>query len=246
MTLPDPNLRLLLIHGSRLNAAAWGPLEEELFGRVVCEHIDLPGHGLEAGPFTMAGALDVVSRAVEDLDPQNRRIVLAGHSLGGYVAMQWAASHHGILHGLILMGSTAQPQGRAAGIYRAVGGVLRTGLEDERRAEALRGTDAAQLRRIIGPTTADAVIKRGPGLEAIPDAWDAVLEEVDLASLTQVDAPVLAVNGEYDQFRIGEAKARRLRHDLEVVRIAGATHFAPMTHAAPVAEAITGFLRSLP
>lgn len=246
MSLPDPALRLLLIHGSRLNAAAWGPLEEELLGRVVCEHLDLPGHGHEPGPFTMARAFEAVDRAVEAIDPHRHRVVLAGHSLGGYVAMEWAARHHDSLHGLILMGSTAQPKSRAAGVYRVVGNALRTGLEDDRRAESLRSTDAAQLRGVIGARTANAVIRRGPGLEAIPDAWDAVLEGVDLASLAEVDVPILAINGEFDQFRIGEAKALELRHDLEIARIDGATHFAPMTHPGPVAGAITDFLRSLP
>lgn len=240
-------VRLLLVHGSRLNAAAWIPLEEILLGRIVCEHIDLPGHGLEQHvPFTMEGALAAVGDAVEALDPSRHRIVLGGHSLGGYVAMEWAARNHDVLAGLVLMGSTAQPSSRLAGIYRAFGSALRTGLEDVRRADSLRETDAASLRRIIGPRTAAAVLRRGPGLEAIPDAWDAILNEVDLRSLAAVDVPVLAINGEYDQFRVGESTARALRHDLEIVHVSGATHFAPMTHPAPVAKAIRAFADSLP
>jgi len=240
-------LRLLLVHGSRLNAAAWLPLEESLLGRLVCEHLDLPGHGLERElPFTMAGALAAVGTAVEALDPDRHRIVLAGHSLGGYVAMEWAARHHGMLEGLVLMGATAQPSSRLAGIYRAFGSALRAGLEDERRAESIRETDASSLRRIIGSRTAQAVVDRGPGLSAIPDAWDAVIDEVDLNSLVDVDAPVLAINGEYDQFRVGESVARRLRPDLEIVHVIGATHFAPMTHPAPVARAIRAFTATLP
>lgn len=240
-------VRLLLVHGSRLNAAAWIPLEEILLGRLVCEHLDLPGHGLEQDrPFTMEAALADVGEAVEALDPTRHRIVLAGHSLGGYVAMEWAATHPDVLAGLVLMGSTAQPSSRLAGIYRAFGSALRAGLEDERRAESIRETDAASLRRIIGPRTAAAVLRRGPGLEAIPDAWDAVIDGVDLRSLAEVDVPVLAINGEYDQFRVGEGTARRLREDLEIVHVSGATHFAPMTHPAPVATAIRAFAEALP
>lgn len=239
-------VRLLLVHGSRLNAAAWIPLEECLLGRIVCEHIDLPGHGLSQGePFTMAAALEAVTEAVQALDPDRHRVILAGHSLGGYVAMEWAAEHHGSLAGLVLMGSTAQPSSRLAAVYRAFGSALRAGLVDERRAESIRETDAASLRRIIGPRTANAVLQRGPGLAAIPDAWDAVINEVDLRSLTRVDVPVLAINGEFDQFRVGESLARRLRGDLQLVRIPGATHFAPMTHPAPVADAIMGFAATL-
>ena len=59
------------------------------------------------------------------------------------------------------------------------------------------------------------------------------------------DVPVLAINGEFDQFRVGENRARRLRQDLEVVHIQGATHFAPMTHPAPVAKAIREFADGL-
>lgn len=246
MTAARP-IRLLLVHGSRLNAAAWIPLEEILLGRIVCEHLDLPGHGLEQEvPFTMEGALEAVGRAVEALDPSRHRIILAGHSLGGYVAMEWAAENHDMLAGLVLMGSTAQPSSRLAGIYRAFGSALRAGLEDQRRAESIRETDASSLRRIIGPRTAQAVLTRGPGLEAIPDAWQAVIDGVDLGSLAHVDVPVLAINGEYDQFRVGESTARALRHDLQIAHIPGATHFAPMTHPAPVATAIRSFAISLP
>lgn len=247
MTGSAAPVRLLLIHGSRLNAAAWIPLEEVLLGRLVCEHVDLPGHGLERDvPFTMAGALASVGAAVEALDPDRHRIVLAGHSLGGYIAMEWAAQHHGVLEGLVLMGATAQPSSRLAGIYRAFGSALRAGLEDERRAESIRETDASSLRRIIGHRTAQEVLDRGPGLGAIADAWDAVIDEVDLRSLVDVDVPVLAINGEYDQFRVGEALARRLRPDLEIVRVPGATHFAPMTHAPEIATALAQFVRDLP
>ncbi len=247
--MPDRGapVRLLLVHGSRLNAAAWIPLEEVLLGRLVCEHLDLPGHGLEQEvPFTMDRALETVGRAVDALDPTRHRIILAGHSLGGYVAMEWAARHHGVLAGLVLMGSTAQPSSRLAGIYRAFGSALRAGLGDEKRAESIRETDALSLRRIIGARTAAAVMKRGPGLDAIPDAWNAVIDGVDLRSLADVDVPVLAINGEYDQFRVGESLARTLRHDLEIVHVSGATHFAPMTHPSQVAKSIRTFADALP
>lgn len=246
MTAARP-IRLLLVHGSRLNAASWIPLEEVLLGRIVCDHLDLPGHGLASGePFTMARALEVVGDAVRALEPDRHRVILAGHSLGGYVAMEWAAENHDVLAGLVLMGSTAQPSSRLAGIYRAFGSALRAGLVDERRASSIRETDAASLRRIIGARTAAAVIARGPGLAAIPDAWDAVIDGVDLRSLSLVDVPILAINGEFDQFRVGEGSARRLRRDLEIVHVAGATHFAPMTHPAPVARAIAEFASALP
>lgn len=247
MTRAGAPIRLLLVHGSRLNSASWIPLEEALLGRIVCHHVDLPGHGLATElPFTMEGALEAVSGGVAELDPGRHRVVLAGHSLGGYVAMEWAAQHHMVLSGLVLMGSTAQPSSRLARVYRAMGSALRAGLGDERRAAQLRETDAASLRRIIGDRTADAVLERGPGLAAIPDAWDAVIDEVDLRSLTEVDVPILAINGEFDQFRVGEGSARRLRQDLEIVHVPGATHFAPMTHPAPVARAIAEFVSGLP
>ena len=76
-------IRLLLVHGSRLNAAAWLPLEEALLGRIVCDHVDLPGHGTRSDvPFTMEAALEVVGAGVADLDPSQHRVVVAGHSLG--------------------------------------------------------------------------------------------------------------------------------------------------------------------
>ena len=84
--------RLVLVHGSRLSASQWSPQTARLAAdpalRDWLEVVvpDLPGHGARSSePFTLDRAVGAVAAAVE-ADPAVECVVLAGHSLGGYVA----------------------------------------------------------------------------------------------------------------------------------------------------------------
>ncbi|HET8982690.1 MAG TPA: alpha/beta fold hydrolase, partial [Pedococcus sp.] len=112
--------RLVLVHGTRVSRTQWDlPAYGDLGADfdVVCP--DLPGHGQRAGePFTADAAVAAIAAAVEAGD-RAAPVVLVGHSLGGYMAMAYAARHPTRLSGLVLIGASAVPQGLGAAAYRA-------------------------------------------------------------------------------------------------------------------------------
>lgn len=236
---------LVLVHGSRLNAAAWGPLVANLPGYDVLDP-DLPGHGGRAGePFTMDGAETVVaeavaaSRAVGD----GRAPVVVGHSLGGIVALRWAArARRGDLAGLVLLGATTGRHRALAAPYRIVGSGLRAALSTPALARFVIAGDAAIIRRAM--PAGDEIVERGSGVRSIPQAWDAAVRAVDPDLPSSVPAPILAVNGEYDQFRTGEAALLQARPDATVRHVPG-SHLAVLTHPAEVAVEIDDFVSGL-
>ena len=86
--------RLVLVHGTRVSHTQWDlPAYRETFGGLDVAAPDLPGHGRRAGErFTTAAAVAAIEEAVESGD-RALPVVLAGHSLGGYMAMAYAARH---------------------------------------------------------------------------------------------------------------------------------------------------------
>ena len=116
--MPLP-VRVVLVHGSQLSGAQWTRYGALLGPDVEVVVPDLPAHGSRrGGAFTWEGALEVIGDAVAGDDP-SVPVVLAGHSLGGYLAMAWASEHPTELAGLALLGATAVPRARAR---RSTGG----------------------------------------------------------------------------------------------------------------------------
>lgn len=217
-----------------MSSAQWAPYAELLPG-VELVAVDLPGHGSRVGePFTADAALRTIAQAVEGAAPA-QPLVLAGHSLGGYLATLYAAAHPQDLGVLVLLGASADPGGRLAVVYRAF-------------ARALPLVGPARMARV-----ANAVVARlgvaadalpdGAAYQALPAAWAAVMEACGPDLLRTVRCPVVLANGQWDQMRLNVRRYARACRDPRVVTIPRATHFAPLTHPAQVAavlrEAVT-------
>ena len=103
MTATRP--RLLLLHGALGSAAQLAPLAAALAPRFECEAIDFIGHG--ASPLT--GPLSV-ERLVEQVAEHVGRHALVpaaifGYSLGGYVALQLAATQPSLVRAVATLGT---------------------------------------------------------------------------------------------------------------------------------------------
>ena len=123
---------LVLVHGTRFDTRQWVGYAE-LIPEADLMPVDLPGHGTRAGrPYSTDAARAVVEEAVGRAEP-GRPVVLAGHSLGGYVSADYAHRHPGVLAGLATMGN----------------GVLR-GLVSATRARARRARRRASSRSRTG------------------------------------------------------------------------------------------------
>lgn len=100
---------IVLLHGFLENQKMWRYLQPELLKkqyRVIT--IDLLGHGNTDNIgyiHTMEDMADAVYEVIHYL--RLRKIIIAGHSMGGYVALSFAQLHTEMIKGLILINSTA-------------------------------------------------------------------------------------------------------------------------------------------
>jgi len=100
---------LVLLHGFLESKEIWKDFTEELSGKrqVIC--IDLPGHG-ESGNFaeihTMADMAKTVKAVLDELDIQ--KASFAGHSMGGYVSLEFQNIFPTMCKSLVLVNSTPQ------------------------------------------------------------------------------------------------------------------------------------------
>ncbi|MBF02338.1 MAG: alpha/beta hydrolase [Flavobacterium sp.] len=102
-------LAVVLLHGFLENSKMWHNIVPVLLPkyRVVC--IDLLGHGeTECIGYvhTMEDMADAVHHILHFLDLE--KVVVMGHSMGGYVALAFAELYPEMMAGLILMNSTAK------------------------------------------------------------------------------------------------------------------------------------------
>jgi pimeloyl-ACP methyl ester carboxylesterase len=100
--------RVLYVHGTGCNGAVWAPHMAALADRHACVAIDLPGHGGSPGP-GFRGVADYANFVVELAGALGwDRFVLAGHSMGGAVALLTAIYHPERLEGLLLVDTGAR------------------------------------------------------------------------------------------------------------------------------------------
>jgi pimeloyl-ACP methyl ester carboxylesterase len=100
---------VLCIHGAGGNCRHWAhqlAVCDDWGYRIIA--VDLPGHGHSAGE--PLDSIDAYSSFVEELIQllDLKRPILAGHSMGGAIAMELAARQPDILSGLILIGTLDQ------------------------------------------------------------------------------------------------------------------------------------------
>lgn len=207
----------------------WAPYAELLPGAEVVAP-DLPGHGSRLGEaFTTDSAVAVIEEAVAGAAP-GQPVVLAGHSLGGYMSSVYAARHPERLAGLVLIGASADPGSPAAVVYKAFAAVLpRVGYERM----------GNRVNRLLGRLgTPEELMPDNAAYAATADAWAAVMNDCGPQLLSAVDCPVVLINGQYDQMRIGAKEFRANCRRCEEVTVPRATHLLPLTHTAQLAQVL--------
>lgn len=225
-----------------MSAAQWEPYRA-LLPEVELVTVDLPGHGSRTSEtFTGAAALATIEAAVREAEDAARadgaegdaaRPVLAGHSLGGYLAMMWAARHTEALGALVLIGATADPRGPWTGVYRGFARLLPV-IGTERMA---RGANAV-MRGLGARGEHAAALPDGAAYAALPAAWEVVMTQVSPALLEHVACPVVLVNGQFDQMRLHVDRFAAAASDPRVVTVPRASHLMPATHPEQVAQVL--------
>ncbi|HON84642.1 MAG TPA: alpha/beta hydrolase [Syntrophorhabdaceae bacterium] len=100
--------KVVFIHGSGLNTRIWHRQRDYLVRSMEVVLLDLPGHGMSPGDGceSVEGYREAVFNAIREAGIEH--CYIAGHSLGGAIAMSFAISYPDITKGLILIGTGAR------------------------------------------------------------------------------------------------------------------------------------------
>jgi 3-oxoadipate enol-lactonase len=191
---------LVLIHGFPLSRGAWSRQVEAFSDtrRVIAP--DLRGLGqtdAQAETNTMDKFADDVNALLAHLG--TGPVVLAGHSMGGYVALAFARRHPQMLRGLVLVSTKAgadTPEG-AAGRRATAEKVKLEGIDGVVNAMAPKmlaasnhdAAMAAQVRDLMEPSKPEGVIGALLGMAERPDST---------SSLAGIRVPTLVITGADD------------------------------------------------
>ncbi|MDO9256266.1 MAG: alpha/beta hydrolase [Bacteroidales bacterium] len=192
---------LVLLHGFLESKAIWDDFTEILQNDFTVIAIDLPGHGeseLVEGTHSMqlmAATVRTVLKA-EKIE----KAVFTGHSMGGYVALQFAADNKEMVKGLVLFHSNAGADSEEAKenrrrtiniVTQNRGGFIKQfipDLFDQKHLEKYT-VEIQKLQDIAALMTPDAIIAALSGMRDRPN---------QLQYLLLTDIPVLFIIGKQD------------------------------------------------
>ncbi|MFH8882851.1 alpha/beta fold hydrolase [Streptomyces californicus] len=239
--MPTNAVPLVFVHGTRFSAGQWSTQLDALKAEFPVAAVDLPGHGKRsADPWSLSAAVGVVASAVEALECGPA--VVIGHSLGGYVALEFARRRPELLRGLVLAGASASTRGPWAAPYRWVAELV-----SRMPADRLTRWNDRLLRRLHPPEVVEATIAAGYAFHTLPAAWGDIQGRFDAGAMRHVAAPALILNGEKDTvFRSGEADFARAHPHARVELIPRARHLANFDAPDAFTDAVRRFARRLP
>lgn len=250
-------LPLVLLHGFPLDHRMWLDVVDLLAGDPTVLAVDLPGFGASPSGPDVAQALgaapepslDVVADGVaaalraEGVD----RAVVAGLSLGGYVAMALVERHPDLVAGLGLVDTKSTADTDEARERRH--DVARTVMA-EMRVDAVLGMRTALLgatNRVARPDLSERLERwiRDQGPAAVAYAQEAMAARPDrTAVLAGYSGPAVVVVGDEDEIAPVAAAQHMVDAlaDAELVVVPRAGHMTSNESPEPVAAALGGLL----
>jgi 2-succinyl-6-hydroxy-2,4-cyclohexadiene-1-carboxylate synthase len=258
---PVPADTVLFLHGFAQSADSWTPVVRAMADAAVSVPLrlvllDLIGHGQSAKPHVDAPyqlehiveMLDALRTAVAP-PTSGGRFHVVGYSMGGRIALAYAAEHAASLTSLVLESASFGPRSadeRAAFAERdrALAERLRVSTPEEFAAwwaempvladQSALPTEvraAEQARRAANDTDALARVTLGAGQAVMPDLYEAV---------GGMGIPLLYVCGEHDERYSSIAAAAQARWGLDVARF-DTGHNVHLASPKEFAELLLGF-----
>jgi pimeloyl-ACP methyl ester carboxylesterase len=238
------------IHGFPHNRTLWAPQVSALVDRARCIAPDLRGFGESSrhGPFTIDQFADDVAQLLKMLGIE--RAVVAGLSMGGYIALAFWRRHRQMVRALVLADTRA-------GVDSDDTRAKRMALMDLARTRGSGAVADGQIVGMIGKSTRDkrpALIDDvhrmlgNASVDGIVGALEAMLGRADSTpTLATIDVPTLVVVGAEDVLTpVSEAE---ILHDairgsrLEVIEQAG--HVSNLERPAAFNHVLSEFLAAL-
>lgn len=197
---------LVLVHGFSASLHTWEPWVARLGRTYRVVTLDLPGHGLTQAPrgyeASITGYRDIVEAVTQHLGIQ--RFALAGSSMGGEVAWNYALAHPDRLEALILVDAAGWPGDRAA-----TRGLAARAMALPVLGPAIRRLDARALFRqglalsfVDKSLVTDAMVDRYWELARAPGHRDILFsirrDGADAGEIGYIQTPTLVLWGEGD------------------------------------------------
>lgn len=246
LSAPADAVPLVLLHGFPVDSRMWDTTVAELPGTRQVLAVDLPGLGGSAdvppGEPTLDASADAVAAVLADRGIT--RAVVAGLSMGGYVALALLERHPDLVAGLGLLDTKAtadEPDARTNRL-RIADAVEATGSVDEvlpmggvllgESSRIARPELAAELTAWIDEQTPAGVAWSQRAMAARPDRT---------AQLAAYQGPVLVLVGDEDQVTpvdVAESMVHGLA-DAQLVVVVRAGHMTAVEDPAAVAAALS-------
>ena len=236
----------VLLHGYLENLEAWDEVAALLKKHARVISIDIPGHGLSEvkGEVHAMEMLAAVLKGVLDTLDVNRAFVV-GHSMGGYVALEYLSHYPEGVAGLVLLHSTPNPDTEEKRRQRVREiEVIRSGHKDmlvssvENAFAALsrkKMPDAVEQVRVM------AELNDGDGIAALLGGMMERRDHND--TLRTSDVPQLLIFGRGDEYLIPEAAQQivEAHPQAEVVWLENSGHMGLLEEPPAVADILLAF-----
>lgn len=229
---------LVLLHGYPLDHTTWEPVLPFLQGLADLILPDLRGFGASRSPQAGYSLADMAADVAALLDHLNiEQAALAGHSMGGYIALAFARAFPERIRGLGLIASQAvadSPEGRK-GRYETADRVRQQGVGVVADSMPSRLTSDPTLQVLLR----EIVLRQSP--QGIIAALEAMAARPDSTpALSGYDFPVVILHGLQDAL-VPVERARQVlalvRHG-HLVELKGVGHMPMMEAAQATAEAL--------
>jgi pimeloyl-ACP methyl ester carboxylesterase len=232
---------LVLVHGFPLDSRMWEAQVAALAParRVVAPDLRGVGRSRTDEPFTIESQGDSL------------RALLAGLSMGGYVALAYAKKYPGDLRGLILVDTKAEAD-------TAEGKQARDKMIDLARKEGSKAVADQMMPKMLAKDAAEQRPQAASALRrimescppaTIANALAAMRDRPDRSGeLSSINVPTLVLVGDGDAITppdVAESMAQKIP-GARLVVIRGAGHMSPMEQPEQVNRAMRGFLDGLP
>ena len=241
---------LLLVHGFPLDHGLWAHQVATLKGwrRIAPDLRGTGGSDAPADGYSMAAYADDLARLLDRLGAS--RAVVAGLSMGGYVAFELLRRHRDRVAGLILVDTRAEadtPDARAG----------RESLMEIARRQGPAAVADRMLPRLVGPTTQRTQPQVVPQVKEMASRWSvpgmvgalaAMRDRPDSTPiLPTIDVPTLVVVGEEDELT-PPALSRAMTSAIPsaaMTTIAAAGHLSPLEAPSAVSRVMAEFLEAI-